>query len=539
MSGKIVNINFLQPLSEISTGFCIYKTHEMTKFESLVHLVYSMTISEKKAFRKKNFQKKYLPDYLMLYDSIELEQGKSIAQLRGIFMEKCPDAAFETTVKYLFEIILNTLMELRKNQDSFYSLFNKILKARILFEKSLFDECFDLLKNVMVQAEKYENYYALLLANRLELEYLLALNFPDIDEQQLLKKQFKLNESVKFIRKINEQSSLYEILKHRVVKKGYARSLKEKNDLNDLVYSELSLVATLSPENFEISKLHQLFQSNYLISVGDYKSALRSYYELNNLFEANKHLWSKPPVYYLHTLEGVLESLRGIHNYNGMSYFIDQLKKIESPSIDFKIHLTCITFLYELFPHLDNGDFQSSAELMNNYKESLFDKFSLLNRARQAELCLYTSLIFFGESKYQKAHKFLSQIIITGKSYFYLPLYRTIRLVNLMILYKLGDEELIRYEIRSMKRDLSGNEKGYKIERFMFKFLVKHLPGTGLKKEKLFEKYQPEMHYIRNDVFELQVLRIFDFTAWMESLLTQHPLQEILKQRHKEALLPE
>jgi hypothetical protein len=105
-----------------------------------------------------------------------------------------------------------------------------------------------------------------------------------------------------------------------------------------------------------------------------------------------------------------------------------------------------------------------------------------------------------------------------------------------MILYKLGDEELIRYEIRSMKRDLSGNEKGYKIERFMFKFLVKHLPGTGLKKEKLFDKYQPEMQNIRNDVFELQVLRIFDFTAWIESLLTQQPLQEILKQRHKEAL---
>jgi hypothetical protein len=108
-----------------------------------------------------------------------------------------------------------------------------------------------------------------------------------------------------------------------------------------------------------------------------------------------------------------------------------------------------------------------------------------------------------------------------------------------MILYKLGDEELIRYEIRSMKRDLSGNEKGYKIERFMFKLLVKHIPGTVLKREKLFEKYLPEMQSIKNDVFEQQVLRIFDFTAWIESLLTQHPLQEILKQRHKEALLRE
>ena len=503
----------------------------MTQLQSLVLLIHSMTASEKKVFSIKSARKNSVPNYLVLYDTIERNGDQPAPDLQRKFLKARPGTSFETTAKYLFDILLESMLELRKEQDSFYSLFNKILKARILYEKSLFDECFELLNNVMVQAEKYENYYALLLASRLELDYLLALGFPNLNEKSLLKKQFRLNESLKYLRKINEQSSLFEILKHRVVYKGHARSQKQINELNDLVFSELSIVASQNLENFEIRKLHQLFQSNYLINVGDYKSALRSYYELNNLFEANKHLWSNPPVYYLHTLEGVLESLRFIHDYEGMTYFIDQLKKINSPSVDFKINLTCITFLYELFPFLDKGDFTSAVSLMKEYNNSLFDKLFTLNRARQTELCLYTSLILFGNLEYQKAHKFLNQIILRGKNYYFLPLYRTIRLVNLMILYNLGDFDRIRYEIRSIKRDLRSTEKGYKIERFLLKFLNRQMPKDTGSREKQWAKLTKEFDEIHGDVFEQQILRLFDFTAWVESMIRKIPLSVVLQNR--------
>jgi hypothetical protein len=503
----------------------------MTQIHSLVLLVKSMTLPEKKAFRTKSGRSRKEPNYIILYDTIEKYGSLSITDLKNEFLKVRPGVSFETSAKYLYELILHLLLGLRQEQDSFYALFNKILKARILYEKSLFDDCFGLLDEVMVLAEKYENYYAMLLASRLELEYLLALSFPNLSEKALLKKQFKLNESLKYIRKINEQSSLFEILKHRVINKGYPRTQKQKNELNDLVFSELSMIASQNLENFEIQKLHQLFQSNYLISVGDYKSALRSYYELNALFESNKHLWSNPPIYYLNVLEGVLESLRSIHNYQGMTYFVDQLKKMESTSVDFRLNLTCLTFQYELFPLLDRGDFAGSIALMKSYNSSLYDKISNLDRVRQTELCLYTSLVYLGTSEYHKAHKFLNQIYLSVKNISFLPIYRTIRLVNLIILYKLGDFDLIKYEIRSMKRDISAIEKGYKIELFLFRFLSKSQPGGSLNQNKQWEKVKTEIEEMRHDVFEQQILRIFDFTAWVESQIKKVPLSEVLQSR--------
>ncbi len=506
----------------------------MSKIQSLITLVHSLSHAEKKAFRLRSGRNKQLPDYLMLYDIIDKHPSLTKVEFQQLFTNQNPKANFETAGKYLFELLLETMLNLRKDQDSLSYLYKRIIHARILYEKSLINESLDILEEVIKQAEKFENHNVMLLALRLELDYLLAAGFPQIDEKTLLKKHFRITESLKYIRKINEQSSLYEILKHRILNKSQIRTQKQKDELNDLVYSEISLVSSLNVDNFEINKLHQLFQSNYLISVGDNQSALNSYYELNNLFEENKHLWNKPPVYYLHTLEGILESLRSIRNYEGMTYFVTQLKSIECESASFKLNVVCTTFLYELFPFLDGGDFSACNALMASYKESLYDKFNSLPRSRQAELSLYTSLVFFGNGEYQKAHKFLNQIILQGKYYFSLPLFRTIRLVNLIILYKLNNIDLIKYEIRTLMRDIGGYERNYRIERYLFKFLSKPVPSQSFKRLQVWNKSKKELDEIEHDVFENKILQIFNFTAWIESALTKRPLSEVLQHKMAE-----
>jgi hypothetical protein len=501
----------------------------MLKSSALISLIQSMSKPEKKAFKIAAPRTESVSHYMNLYNLISKDKTITPDLMRAKYLKQHSGASFDTTVKYLYKVLLDTMLGLRTEQDSYYSLFDKILKARILFEKSLFEECFDLLNKVIASARKLENYYALLIASRLELEYLLALNFPHIDEKMLLNKQFRLNEVMRITQKINQQSALYELLKHRVLHKGNIRSEQQKNELNDLVVSEMSIVASSNVDNFEIQKLHQLFQANYLISVGDYKSALHSFYELNNLLENNKHLWSNPPIYYILTLEGILDSLRSLKNYEGMKHFIDQLKKLNNPSLNFSANVTCLIFLYELFPLLDKGDFFASEVLMQKYSEDLYKKSHLLSLARNAELSLYTALIYFGLRDYSKAQKALNKIIFIGKNYSYLPLYRTIRLANLMILYEKKEYDLIKSETRSIKRDMNVVGKEYKIERSVLSFVNKqNLPISGMKRKALWEKIRDDFDKMHHDIFEQQITRLFDFSAWIESKIRKIPLSEVL-----------
>jgi hypothetical protein len=82
-----------------------------------------------------------------------------------------------------------------------------------------------------------------------------------------------------------------------------------------------------------------------------------------------------------------------------------------------------------------------------------------------------------------------------------------------------------------MKRDLMDIAKDYKIESFLFRFLSKELPAVPLKRQQLLEKTMKEFSEIHQDVFEKQILRIFDFTAWVESLLRKMPISEVLINR--------
>ena len=141
---------------------------------------------------------------------------------------------------------------------------------------------------------------------------------------------------------------MYELLRYRTLHKGNVRSIKQKQELNDLVISEMSIVSSTGVENFETQKNHLLFQANYLICVGDYKSALNSFYELNSFFEKNMHLLSNPPIYYLNTLEGVLDNLRTIKKYEAMDYIICKLENLQNPSLYFKMQVNLFLFT-ELF----------------------------------------------------------------------------------------------------------------------------------------------------------------------------------------------
>ena len=349
----------------------------MKRVDSVISLIYSLSKSEKKHFSSQVVKDKEEKDYLVIYDIITKSKQPNGNTVKEEFYQRRPNGSFEVSIQYLYEKLVDTLLTLRKRKDIYYDLLNDLCKARMLYERSLFEECFEILSNTIEQAQFYENNEILTIALKLELEYLLRLNFPNMTEQELFHKHFIQNESLKKIRKITEQSSLHNLLKYRLSHIGAIRTSKQKQDMNDLMVNELYIAASSDAEgNFELTRNHKLFQANYLMGAGDYKAALNSYKELNLLFEQNQQFWSNPPIYYLSVLEGVLGSLRTVGNYDEMPYFLEKLKRLiaEDSSLEFKVNAICLLFQYELFPHLDKGEFFNCTKLIDCYQESLYNK---------------------------------------------------------------------------------------------------------------------------------------------------------------------
>ncbi len=498
----------------------------MTRADSLILLVRSLSKSEKRIFR----MGKKETDYIVLFDIIDKSEVISSQELKSEYEKKRDGGGFNVAATYLYKILLDTLLSLRESRDSHYMLFDRIMKARILFEKSLFADALDVLDKAKKEAVRYENHVALLYASRMELEYLLYLDMPHISETELVNKHFAISETLKNLHATCEQSSLYELLRHRIIHKGKIRSQKQKDRMNDLVFAEMSLTAS-SKNSFNARKLHLLFQSNFLMNIGDQESASQSLHELNTLFENNPQFWENPPFYYVSVLEGILGNLRNMRKYDQMPYFIERLSGINHPSVRFQTHVEALVSLYQLLPLLDRGDFSACKKLLGREGHPGLHKTDQLTLLLQSEISLYTALTYIGLQDYAKARKTLANQIILDNNIYTYPIYRTIRITNLIVYYEMDDLEYVRMESRSLKREILKSGKAYRVELLMLDLMNK---GTFRlisrdKREKLWLKIEPELAEIRSNLFERQLLKSFDFTAWIESKVCRKPLPEVLR----------
>ena len=509
----------------------------MAKASTLAQLVNSLSKAEKRYFKLQSSLQKGNKDYLSLFKL--LEQGTEVIRLKSIFRKTHPRSSYETTLKHLYKVLTDCLLHLRMEQDKSTSLLTALLKANILFEKSLYVEGFAQLKKIQTRAEEYEQHMIQLWAARQELYYLCNLNFHAVTEAQLVQKQMKIQEILRYVRNNHQHNSLYELLRHRFVYKGNTRTADHKKELNDLVVSELGLMSNPVGETFETHKTHLLFQAQYFITINDYKSALSAFYELNELLEEHQYLWIDSPIDYLSAIEGILDSLRAIQRYDDMHYFINKLPGIPKKSVYLEVMVRRVSYIYDIISLIDRGEFKKAIHLQARFEESLFRKIHVLDPDKQAEVYLYTALIYFGASDMKKAHHYLSKVLLDSPRYYNLPIYQTFRLIHLLVHYELGNHDYILHEIRSVKRKFKNvRSKTYKLEKIVFLFIqTTPLPTVAKHRTALWLKFKTMFNQISVDKYEIQILKIFDFSSWIEAKLCRIPFADLLKAKFKPGIV--
>lgn len=509
------------------------------KIESLLLLTRSMTKAEKRYFKLTCSIQGGDKTYLLLFGL--LEKNKDEEEIYTLFNTYYPQKSLETATRHLYRVLLDTLARLRMKQDVQTKIGHYLTRANLLFERVMTAEAFDELEKAEALAVTYENDALLLLIRRTELKFLSALNFEGISEKQLVAKQMKINEVMKYARSINQHVQLYDILKHRLIYKGYVRSDKQKADLNDLVLSELNLIANNNYKGFEEEKIHLLFQATYYLNSGNYKSAVRYYKELIRLFETNPHMLLDPPVYYLSALRGILDSLQSAGLYREMPFFIELLSGLATGSYpaDFLLEVNLLIYLYRSAAALAVGRLEEAETLCLACEEGMCRKAHLLNPESQLRLHLYMCIAYLSAEKLPDARRCMKKILSAGNMFYALPSYRTARLIHLLLQAESGRTEHIESEIASLKRNIRFEKQVYVTEKLVFRFVLSYpLPLYFKTRAALWMRYGKEADAIRHNKYERQLLKTFDFLSWIEARLTKRPFSEVLADR-TESVVPE
>jgi hypothetical protein len=303
-----------------------------------------------------------------------------------------------------------------------------------------------------------------------------------------------------------------------LIRSGKILANENRKELNDLMLSEMILVAGKSKNSFAANKLHLLFQSFFFTDIGDYKSASKTFNSLNKLFEENIELLDNPPTDYLAALDGILDSLCTISKFEETEFYLDKAAVLDQSIYPeyFRFQVRKTVFIYRLRLLIENKLFTEAAGYIGATGKELISSYSMVDEEKQLELYFYCSLVFFHKKNWKKADACLAEVLANHRPGTKLLISKAIRLLNMIIYYEKKDAEYLKYEVRSYKRFFGQRQNLLKSEILLLKFLNNDVSRKKLPEQQA-KKLLKEIASVKSDQYERQLLKYFDFTTWISS----------------------
>lgn len=484
-----------------------------------IRLVQSLSGSEKRFFKLNTRQQSRERDYQELFDII-CSSSPQAEEIAARFKTAFPKSNIDNTARYLVRVLTDCLIQQRVQKDGFFQLFQGIMRVKVLQERALPEEGYRELKRIRENASRHQQHFIEYLTYRYELDHLSGTGFTEVSDSQLVQTQMKAREVLRSVNHVQDHHSLFEMMKYRLLHAGQILSDEDRKKLNDLMLSEMILMTGKMKNIFATQKLHLLFQSYFLTNIGDFSSALKTYRDLNKLFEDNLHLLDHPPLDYLSALDGIITSLGMLKNFEEIQYYTSKLQQLDQPAYPeyFRYQLRKTILAAQLSIHTATGQYEKARLLLNDTGKDLVAGYGMVNEEKQWELYFYAALSHFGWGDLKKAHKWLGEVIQLYKSQPNLLICKAARLLNIIIHYEIGDADYISYEIRSYTRFFHRPQSPrLQTEIVLLKLLqLSPTPAMKLRPTATLKKLLEKIDQLKNDKYEQQLLRYFDFAEWMK-----------------------
>lgn len=485
-----------------------------------IKLVKSLSSPEKRYFKLHTRQQQGEKEYQDLFDIIDSSSFAGTAAVKEKFAEMHPGSSLDNVSRYLVKLLTDCLIQTRMEKDTFFQLLQGIMRTRVLQERSLDQEGYEQLKKVRRLATDSQQHLVEYMTYRDELNYFSDLNFRGLSDKTLIETQMKAKDILKSMNHIQDHHSLFETLKYRLVHSGKISSEEDKKRLNDLMLSEMILLSSKSKSSFAAQKLHLLFQSFFFIDIGDYQSALKTFFALNKLFELNLGLLDTPPLDYLSALNGIVDSLHMLQRFADIDFYSEKIQKLDQPAYpEYFRFMVRKTLAINQF-HILNGT-NRTADILDFVKSldpSLLHSYRMVDEEKQWELYFYCSLAYFKNRDWKKAHAFIDEMINNHKPLVHSLVYKATRLLNIFVYFEKGDLGYLEYEMRSYKRLFSKQARLLECEKMVLKLIQVRSSGkTKILPDLERKKITTQLAVIHADKYEKQLLKYFDFTEWLSA----------------------
>ena len=509
--------------------------------DELFQLIQSLSKSEKRHF--KLFASRHVigeeNDYIRLFEAINRQEEYDEPKIIKLFSQRPFVKQFSNKKNYLFQIITNALRDYHAHSSINVEIQNLLHEVEILYNKALYQSAKKALLKAKKLASASQHYSIMPEIFWWEKKLLAATFYFDSSANPISVDGNSLEEQLSVLKKI-EHNEKYWNIKSLVFPFLRTRGLKTSN-LKNIEAIIKKLPEDPSTDNYSIETIIHIYQvySHYYRLKGDREKLYKNTKKLVELIEKNSvDIVSQHIDLYMSSLHNLLLGQRLVGEYEEFFSTLKKLKAIEQNSKAGKYtHIRQKIFsssYLELWVYIDIGEFDKGRKIAEDIEKQLdlYDKYLTLQQKLFFHYLI--SYFYFGLNQYSKALLWLNKILNDSHTNIREDIHSYSRILNLLIHFEMGNDDLLSYITKSTYRFLYKKERLFQFEDVILNFIRLKMPKVNSKDELIekFKELKKELIKISEDPFEKQTLDFFDFISWLESKIEKKSFAE-MKKRNK------
>lgn len=499
----------------------------------LYNLVKSLSGTEKRYFKVYvNSQGNKENKYFQLFDAIDKQEEFDDEALKEAVYgnESIQSRKYSELKAYLYDLILKSLQSYDEKSSVGHRLKNMMQGIRVLFRRSLFDDCKGHLGKAKKLAYRYEQFNTVL--EILDWEKRIAYAEADIDflDKELGRIAEEEERVLGQLQVISEYRNIFfrllvSLRKHTVVKRE-----EQKRMLSEIMKS--SLIKDPEKANSHTARvIYYRVHSIYHFANSDQQGFYRKNQELITLMESEPHLLQEDVSEYISALSNLIRSCGEMGRLEEMEDNLEKLYRVEPRSLDDELKVHRQYYQAKLSLCMLKGAFGEGVRILNRH----------LKERKRFEQSLFESHTFyyiyfyitFGAGEYGRALDFLNQWLSLPSTVERQDLQSLSRILNLMVHYELGNFELLESLIRSTYRFLKKRDELDDMERKTISLIKKlvEAPSKKMLKED-FNRFKEQFEGLSQQAGTPR-LYANAVVAWFESKIEGRGFSEILQKEFR------
>ncbi len=504
--------------------------------DDLFVLIRSLSRTEKGYFKKYAQQhvKGEKNTYMRLFEALDGQYKYDEARIKRKFEGEKFIKQLSFTKQYLYELILKSLRAYSSSSSIEIELKQQLHNIRILYERGLYAQCLKLIRKAGAMAEKYEKQlYSIEILNW-EMELVKARSYMGSSEKDYARIISKLNILFDQCKNLAEYEYNTLCMFDKVNKRGFARTSEDIEGYRRIMGRPIFKSADRALSYFAKYSYYTA-HCTYFFMIDKMEDAYVNAKAVVELAEQHPHRVAEKPKDLANALNNLIVCQRSVKRYGEVMETIQKLRGMASKSEGLSARIIHSCNVYQLLVYIETGQFEKGIQFSKEFEAYYAGDNVLMYKKYTTELYFYISNVYFGAGEYSQANRYLNKLLNERSMELRSDMQSFSRILNLIIHYELGNQDLLEYAVRSTYRFLYKSKSLHGIERAILHFIRKKMPATNNRREVIeaFAELKQDIEKLIKDPYERRVLELFDLISWLESKIEERSFGEIVTEKAK------